>query len=239
MIKEKVIADIEHFLSNNPSLDSLIQYLNIQFGSNTVFSNSFSEEDQIIYHAIASNNTSIQVFTLDTGRLFPETYSTWSCTVEKYHYPIKAFYPDAEELQIFVEANGPNSFYESVEKRKECCRIRKVAPLKRALAGKTVWLTGIRAEHSSDRSHTPSVEWDASNNIIKVHPLMQWTQSEVKAQIKKHDIPYNALHDKGFVSIGCAPCTRAIRPGEDFRAGRWWWEDADKKECGLHIHENK
>lgn len=239
MIKEKVIADIEHFLSNNPSLDSLIQYLNIQFGSNTVFSNSFSEEDQIIYHSIASNNTSIQVFTLDTGRLFPETYSTWSRTVEKYHYPIKAFYPDAEELQIFVEANGPNSFYESVEKRKECCRIRKVAPLKRALAGKTVWLTGIRAEHSSDRSHTPSVEWDASNNIIKVHPLMQWTQSEVKAQIKKHDIPYNALHDKGFVSIGCAPCTRAIRPGEDFRAGRWWWEDADKKECGLHIHENK
>lgn len=202
-----------------------------------VFSTSFSWEDQLITHLIFSNDINIKVFTLDTGRMFPETYSTWSATLEKYGKPITAYYPDAQALQDFIEQKGPNSFYESVDNRKSCCGIRKVEPLKRALKGSAVWVTGIRAEHSNNRHDMPQTEWDGTNNITKYHPILNWTTDEVKAFIKEHHIPYNPLHDKGFVSIGCAPCTRAIRPGEDFRAGRWWWEDADKKECGLHVHQ--
>jgi len=169
--------------------------------------------------------------------LFPETYSTWSRTLEKYGKTITAYYPDASILQHFIAEKGPNSFYESVDNRKQCCHIRKVEPLRRALAGRKIWVTGIRAEHSPNRDHMPQVEWDEVNEVIKYHPLLHWTTQQVTDTIRKAEIPYNPLHDKGFVSIGCAPCTRAIRPGEDFRAGRWWWEDTTKKECGLHIHE--
>jgi phosphoadenosine phosphosulfate reductase len=169
--------------------------------------------------------------------MFAETYSVWSSTNEAYKTPIKAYYPNQDGLQKFVESNGPNSFYESVENRKACCFIRKVEPLKRALAGNAIWITGLRSEHSPDRQNLPMLEWDEANQLIKYHPILHWSTEEVKDYIQKHRIPYNPLHDKGFVSIGCAPCTRAIQPGEDFRAGRWWWEDADKKECGLHVHE--
>ncbi|MES2649067.1 MAG: phosphoadenylyl-sulfate reductase [Bacteroidota bacterium] len=202
-----------------------------------IFSTSFSWEDQLITHLIFSNNIDIKVFTLDTGRMFPETYSTWSATLEKYGKTITAYYPNANALQLFVEEKGPNSFYESVENRKACCFIRKVEPLQRAVSGNKVWVTGIRAEHSPNRTDMTQVEWDATNNITKYHPLLNWNTEEVTSFIKQNHVPYNPLHDKGFVSIGCAPCTRAIRPGEDFRAGRWWWEDADKKECGLHVHQ--
>lgn len=202
-----------------------------------VFSSSFSWEDQLITHFIFSNNIPIEVFTLDTGRMFPETYYTWNQTLEKYGKKITAYYPDATVLQSFVAEKGPNSFYESVENRKQCCHIRKVEPLKRALKGKKIWVTGIRAEHSANRDHMPQVEWDEGNEVIKFHPLLHWTTKQVTDAIKEFEIPYNPLHDKGFVSIGCAPCTRAVRPGEDFRAGRWWWEDSTKKECGLHIHQ--
>jgi phosphoadenosine phosphosulfate reductase len=207
-----------------------------------VFSTSFSWEDQLITHIIFSNNIPIDVFTLDTGRMFPETYYTWSQTLEKYGKKITAYYPDATTLQGFIAEKGPNSFYESVDNRKQCCHIRKVEPLKRALKGRKIWITGIRAEHSANRDHMPQVEWDEGNEVIKYHPLLHWTTKQVTDAIKEQEIPYNPLHDKGFVSIGCAPCTRAVRPGEDFRAGRWWWEDSTKKECGLHIHapeENK
>jgi len=204
-----------------------------------VFSTSFSWEDQAISHFIFNNRIDIQVFTLDTGRMFPETYSTWSRTLEKYSRPITAYYPEALSLQHFTEEKGPNSFYDSVENRKLCCHIRKVEPLKRALKGKKVWITGIRAEHSPNRSDMRELEWDGGNAVVKYHPLLSWSTEEVTEFIDKNNIPYNPLHDKGFVSIGCAPCTRAIRPGEDFRAGRWWWEDASKKECGLHVHEIK
>ena len=207
------------------------------FPGQVIFSTSFSWEDQLITHLIFSNNLDIKVFTLDTGRMFPETYSTWSATLEKYGQPITAYYPDAQALQKFVAEKGPNSFYESVENRKGCCYIRKVEPLQRAVEGNKVWVTGIRAEHSPNRTDMTQVEWDGTNNITKYHPLLNWTTTEVTSFIKEHHVPYNPLHDKGFVSIGCAPCTRAIRPGEDFRAGRWWWEDADKKECGLHVHQ--
>ncbi len=214
-----------------------LQVLCDQFNGSVVFSTSFSFEDQVITDIIASQNLPVEIFTLDTGRLFPETYSTWTRTLEKYQNKIVAYYPEASALQRFVEEKGPNSFYESVDNRKSCCHIRKVEPLQRAIRGKQLWITGIRAEHSPNRHDMEQVEWDSANQVLKFHPLLHWTTEQVKEYITQHTIPYNPLHDKGFVSIGCAPCTRAIRPGEDFRAGRWWWEDSTKKECGLHVHE--
>lgn len=207
-----------------------------RYGADAVFSTSFGIEDQVITHYIATEKLPIGIFTLDTGRLFAETYSTWSRVIEKYALPIDTYYPDTLQLQDFVTAKGPNSFYETVENRKQCCYIRKVEPLQRALKGKKIWITGIRAEQSANRHLDSNIEWDEVNGIIKYHPLLNWSFDEVKIFIKKNNVPYNPLHDKGFVSIGCAPCTRAIREGEDFRAGRWWWEDNSKKECGLHVH---
>lgn len=209
-----------------------------QYPGQVIFSTSFSYEDQVITHEILSNQLPIKIFTLDTGRLFAETYSVWSSTNATYNTQIKAYYPNQDLLQDFVAEKGPNSFYESVDNRKSCCYIRKVEPLKRALAGNAIWITGLRSEHSGNRKDLPVIEWDESNQVIKYHPILHWSTEEVKQYIATNRIPYNPLHDKGFVSIGCAPCTRAVRPGEDFRAGRWWWEDASKKECGLHVHEN-
>ena len=213
-----------------------LKILVTRFPGEVVFSTSFGLEDQAITYMIAANKLAIKVFTLDTGRIFPETYSTWSRTVEKYDLSIAAYYPESHTLQDFITGRGPNSFYESVDNRKQCCHIRKVEPLQRALNGNKIWITGIRAEQSNNRQDMPMVEWDETNNIIKFHPLLNWTWGQVKQFVSRNDVPYNPLHDKGFVSIGCAPCTRAIKPGEDFRAGRWWWEDNSKKECGLHIH---
>jgi phosphoadenosine phosphosulfate reductase len=210
-----------------------------RFPGQVVFSTSFGLEDQTITFFIANGNIPVKVFTLDTGRIFPETYSTWSRTIEKYNLVISAFYPDAVALQQFVSVKGPNSFYESVDNRRQCCNLRKVEPLQRALKGNKIWVTGIRAEQSSNRQDLPAVEWDEANQVIKFHPLLNWTWGQLKQFVSKNDIPYNSLHDKGFVSIGCAPCTRAIKPGEDFRAGRWWWEDNNKKECGLHSTQEK
>ena len=229
------IDAIAQLTNQQPPLHAL-QALSQAFPGQIIFSTSFSWEDQAITHLIFDNNLDIKVFTLDTGRLFAETYSTWSSTLSKYNKPITAYYPQATPLQNFVAQHGPNAFYESTDLRKQCCHLRKVEPLQRALAGHAIWITGIRAAHSPNRTEMPQVEWDGSNNIIKYHPLLHWSTQELQAFIKQHHIPYNPLHDKGFVSIGCAPCTRAIKPGEDFRAGRWWWEDAEKKECGLHVH---
>jgi phosphoadenosine phosphosulfate reductase len=204
------------------------------FPGQVCFSTSFSIEDQVILHHIASEKLPIQIFTLDTGRLFSETYSVWTASKEKYGIPIRAYVPDASKLETFVNSKGPNAFYESVENRKECCFIRKVEPLKRALTSQKVWITGIRAEHSGNRSQLNLLEWDEGNQLNKYNPLLHWTTEELNIYISEHDVPYNILHDRGFVSIGCQPCTRAIRTGEEFRAGRWWWEDTEKKECGLH-----
>jgi len=205
-----------------------------RFPGKVVFSTSFGWEDQIITHLIFSNHIPIKVFTLETGRLFPETYYVWNRTLEIYGKPIVAYYPDNDALQEMVSKKGPTSFYESVENRKECCYIRKIEPLKRALEGQECWITGIRAEQSLNRHDMDNLEWDEGNQIIKFHPLFDWSLDDVKAYVKNNHIVYNPLHDKGFPSIGCAPCTRAVREGEDFRAGRWWWEDQSKKECGLH-----
>ena len=222
--------------SGGISIEDFLLKATERFPGKVTFSTSFSYEDQVITHKILKNKLPISIFTLDTGRLFPETYSVWSATNEKYNTRIKAYTPDHSLLENFVTERGPNSFYESVQNRKDCCYIRKVDPLKRALKNNAMWITGLRAEHSTDRHNMPQVEWDEGNQIIKYHPLLHWTFEEVKEYINENNIPYNPLHDKGFVSIGCAPCTRAIRPGEDFRAGRWWWEDSVKKECGLHVN---
>jgi phosphoadenosine phosphosulfate reductase len=219
------------------SIPEALQKLAEAFPGKLTFSTSFSMEDQVITDFIAQSEAPVAVFTLDTGRLFPETYSTWSRTLERYKLTIDAYYPNAEKVQEFVRSYGPNSFYESVDNRKQCCHIRKVEPLKRALAGKAIWITGLRAEHSPNRSDMQVLEWDEGNQVIKYNPLLHWSTTEVWDFINQHNVPYNSLHDKGFISIGCAPCTRAIRSGEDFRAGRWWWEDQSKKECGLHVHQ--
>ncbi len=230
-IAEQLVFQIGRLITK----DAMVSLIDT-FPGQVTFSSSFSFEDQVITHDIASNQLPISIFTLDTGRLFAETYSVWSSTKERYQTSIKAYYPRHDLLEPFVQTKGPNSFYESVENRKACCHIRKVEPLQRALAGNKVWITGLRAEHSAGRHDLQQVEWDEVNKVIKYHPLLHWSTEDVKAYIAQYNIPYNPLHDRGFVSIGCAPCTRAIQLGEDFRAGRWWWEDADKKECGLHVN---
>jgi len=205
-----------------------------QFPGRVVFSTSFSIEDQVITHQVASAQIPITIFTLDTGRLFAETYSVWSSTNEKYGIRVQAYYPDRVLLEEYINTKGPNAFYASVADRKSCCHIRKVEPLKRALQGMAVWVTGLRAEHSPERKDHQLIEWDEANQVIKYNPLLHWDTDAVRNYINEFDVPYNVLHDRGFVSIGCAPCTRAVREGEGFRAGRWWWEDNSKKECGLH-----
>lgn len=230
------LSDLIH-QSGRLNTQEFIQLLVNQFPGQVTFSTSFSFEDQVIAHEILSHQLPVSIFTLDTGRLFTETYSVWNNTNEKYHTQINAYYPDYKLLEEFVTDKGPNAFYESVENRKQCCFIRKVEPLKRALAGNKVWITGLRAEHSPDRQNLQVVEWDETNQVIKYNPILHWTTEQVKKYIDDNNVPYNILHDRGFVSIGCQPCTRAVRAGEDFRAGRWWWEDASKKECGLHLHQ--
>ena len=218
----------------NLHVADILQQIAEKYPISAAFSTSLSEEDQVITHYIFANNLPIRVFTLDTGRLFPETYAVLARTLERYGKKIEVYFPKHEGVEKLITEKGPSSFYSSLENRKECCFIRKVEPLNRALAGVECWITGLRAEHSENRKAMPMVEMDEARNILKIHPLTKWTTEEVKEEIKKHNIPYNILHDRGFVSIGCQPCTRSIKPGDDFRAGRWWWENTDKKECGLH-----
>jgi len=227
------VEEIKEILGDKKDV-ALLQTIAALYPSEVVFSTSFGIEDQIITEWIGKNNIDIEIFTLDTGRLFKETYSLWSRTLERYQLPIRTYTPDTALLEEFISRKGPNSFYESVENRKECCRIRKIEPLQRAIKGKKIWVTGIRAEQSANRHDMDFVEYDEINEIIKIHPLFDWTFEEVKQYCREQHIPYNVLHDKGFPSIGCQPCTRAVQEGEDFRAGRWWWEDQSKKECGLH-----
>ncbi|WP_293305669.1 phosphoadenylyl-sulfate reductase [Pedobacter sp. UBA5917] len=227
------LEEIKAALAGLSTIDKL-KFLAAKYADRIIFSTSFGWEDQAITHLIFANNIPIKVFTLETGRLFPETYYVWNRTLEIYNKPIHAYYPQNELLQDMVNTKGPSSFYESVENRKECCYIRKIEPLKRALKGNEIWITGIRADQSTNREDMHDLEWDEGNQMVKFHPIFDWTLEDVKTYIKENNIVYNTLHDKGFPSIGCAPCTRAVQPGEDFRAGRWWWEDQSKKECGLH-----
>ena len=215
------------------SAEAGLQLISERFGSSSKFSTSFGIEDQVITHLIASTNLEIEIFTIDTGRLFQETYDVFDLTKKKYHLPILTYAPLNTRLQTLIETKGPNSFYDSVENRKECCFIRKVEPLQRALKGALVWVTGLRAEQSTNRSSMKLVEWDENYNLIKYNPLLNWSEEKVNSFVEWNNIPINTLHKKGYPSIGCAPCTRAILHGEDSRAGRWWWESS-AKECGLH-----
>lgn len=233
-MKADIIAELSRSIQGSDEVASL-RHLADKFPGKVVFSSSFGLEDQVISHLIFSNNIGVDVFTLDTGRLFPETYAVWSRTQELYGKKIQAYYPKDDELQKFITEKGPNSFYELVENRKQCCHIRKVEPLKRALAGRQVWITGIRKDQSDARSEIKQIEWDDSNQIIKYHPLFNWSDEQLKKFISQNQVPVNPLHEKGYPSIGCQPCTRAVKPGEHPRSGRWWWESSDKKECGLHV----
>jgi len=215
-----------------------LKWISDNFGSSAKFSTSLGLEDQIISYWIGTQKLPIEVFSLDTGRLFQETYDVLQLTRTKYNLPIKVYYPEAAQVEAMVLAKGPNSFYDSVENRKECCFIRKVVPLKRALTGAKIWVTGIRADQSANRQTMDIVEWDDAHQLIKYNPLLHWSFEDVEKFIKDNNVPVNALHKKGFPSIGCAPCTRAIAPGEDIRAGRWYWETS-AKECGLHAVEEK
>ncbi|WP_269532996.1 phosphoadenylyl-sulfate reductase [Chitinimonas sp. BJYL2] len=203
--------------------------------SPAVFANSLGAEDMVITDLIARHNIDIGIFSLDTGRLPAETYTLLQETGTRYpSFPIKVYFPRAESVEAYVAEHGINGFYDSIDNRKACCRIRKLEPLARALAGKTAWVTGLRREQSTTRTDMQAQEWDAGNNLTKFNPLIEWTEKDVWAYIKAFEVPYNALHDRHYPSIGCAPCTRAIAVGEDIRAGRWWWENPDSKECGLH-----
>jgi len=206
-----------------------------QFPGAAVFSTSFGLEDQAILHAIAQAGLAVRVATLDTGRLFEETHALHAQTRKRYGIAIDVFFPEPAALRRLIAERGPNGFYDSIENRRECCRVRKVEPLALALASAKLWITGIRREQSEERAQLAPIEWDEQHGLLKYHPLLDVSETELRRYITLHDVPYNPLHDKGYPSIGCAPCTRAVAPGEDVRAGRWWWESPEQKECGLHV----
>jgi len=233
---KKIVEELNQEYSKS-TIEETLKILSQRFASKIAFSSSFGHEDQVLSHLIFSNNFPIEVFTLDTGRIFPETYKVFNETIKKYDKKITTYYPDAALVEKMMTEKGPHSFYESVENRKECCNIRKVIPLKRALENVDLWITGLRAEQSDARHDLQFFQYDSVFNVIKYNPLLNWTLEETVDFIKENNIPYNQLFDQGFVSIGCQPCTRAIKAGESFRAGRWWWEDNSKKECGLHAPE--
>ena len=219
-------------LSKN--LSERIQFITSYFaGEKIVFSTSFGQEDQAITHAIASTNSAIEIFTLDTGRQFQESYELMDLTIKKYSLSLKTYFPSTPAVEKLVAEKGFNSFYTSVENRKECCFVRKMEPLNRAISGAKVWITGLRAKQSENRADMPIIEWDENRQLFKINPLIDWSFETLEKYLVEHKIPQNPLHKKGFVSIGCAPCTRAIAEGEHPRAGRWWWENS-QKECGLH-----
>jgi len=199
-----------------------------------VFTTSFGLEDQAIAHAIFVQDLAIDVVTLDTGRLFPETYELWSLTETRYGRRIRGFFPDRDSVERLIDHQGVNGFRRSTEARHACCGVRKLEPLGRALSGALAWISGVRAEQSALRAKMAYAAADLQRGILKVNPLLDWTRDQVVRFVGDHNIPHNALHDRGFLSIGCAPCTRAVAPGETERAGRWWWEHDDKRECGLH-----
>ncbi len=208
-----------------------------EFEKRVNFASSLGEEDQVITDMISKVAPAIEIFTLDTGRLHQETYDLLSKTQKRYKLSFKIYYPDTAAVEKMVKEKGINLFYESIENRKLCCGIRKVVPLQRALKNVDAWICGLRREQSVTRKDIDLFEWDEANEKIKISPLVDWTLDDVHKYIKENNVDVNALHAKGFISIGCAPCTRAVRPGEDIRAGRWWWERPDQKECGLHFHK--
>lgn len=207
--------------------------------SPAVFASSLAAEDMVLTDLILKAQLPIAIFSLDTGRLHPETLAVLDAVKAKYGYDVELYRPQTEAVDAYVAQNGRDAFYNSIEMRRECCRIRKVEPLGRALAGKKAWVTGQRRAQSATRSDLAIQEDDPAHGMVKFNPLADWSEDDIWNYIRANDVPYNALHDQGFPSIGCAPCTRAVEPGEDVRAGRWWWENPESKECGLHIVDGK
>lgn len=236
MVDQNLVQELNK-KADAANLVGMLRDIAERFAGKAVFTTSLGIEDQVVTDLIFSNNLDIKVVTLDTGRLFEETYKVLNRTRERYGKPIYSYFPKHEAVEKLITEKGPLSFYSSVENRKECCFIRKVEPLGRALKGMECWITGLRASQSENRHDLHFFEWDEGHELIKFNPLLEWSLEDCQAYVKKNNVPYNVLHDRGFVSIGCAPCTRAIQPGEDFRAGRWWWESNSKKECGLHTHQ--
>ena len=221
-------------LFNDQPIELALQQVAALFPQRVKFSTSLGQEDQVLTDLIARHQLPVQIFTIDTGRLFYQTYETLEKTRARYRLQVDVFFPQAAAVEEMVNEHGVNLFYDSVEHRQSCCHVRKVEPLNRALKGAAVWITGLRSAQTDHRKNIPVVEWMEDREIYKINPLLHWSYEDVLAYLEKFQVPYNVLHDQGFVSIGCAPCTRAIAPGEDARAGRWWWEQSHK-ECGLHV----
>ncbi|MBR1630943.1 MAG: phosphoadenylyl-sulfate reductase [Paludibacteraceae bacterium] len=227
------IEQLNHRFCNADPVE-VLSYFVEQYKDRIALSSSLSIEDQVLTHMVVQLSKHTRIFTLDTGRLFPETYQLIDTTSLKYGVPIEVFFPDYERVQQMVREEGINLFYTSIESRHRCCQIRKLEPLQRAFKGLDAWICGLRREQSVTRKDMQVVEWDGMHNMIKINPLINWTEQQVWDYIKQNHVPYNKLHDRGYPSIGCEPCTRAIKPGEDVRAGRWWWESPEHRECGLH-----
>ncbi len=230
---------LQHVIVDKDAEGAVRETFRILPADRLVLASSLSVEDQVLTHLVCAAHARPRIFTLDTGRLFPETYETMERTMQRYGFRYEVFAPDTRELEEMVRAHGPNLFYRSVELRKLCCAVRKIHPLRRVLATADAWLCGLRREQSVTRRSVEKVEWDETFGLCKINPLMDWTEPQVWEFIRRNQIPYNALHDCQYPSIGCAPCTRAVRPDEDIRAGRWWWENPEHKECGLHIKDGE
>ncbi len=220
------------FESSSPQ--DILEYFLTKYKGKIVQSSSLGAEDQVITDMITRINNKTGIFTLDTGRLFPETYELIEKTNKHYNISIKVYFPDWQKVEKMISEKGINLFYRSVDNRKLCCHVRKIEPAKRALKGYEAWISGIRKDQTVSRFDTKTIEWDDTNRMIKINPLLKWTEKQVWDYIKKNNVPFNELHNSGFSSIGCQPCTRAIQTGDEFRAGRWWWEEPEQKECGLH-----
>jgi phosphoadenosine phosphosulfate reductase len=238
---EKILRRIEdlnrEWAGKDP--ESVLAFFLQEFIGKIVQATSMCAEDQVITRMIAAINNKTKIITLDTGRLFQETYNLIQHTIEEYGVSIETMFPDYGRVQEMVREKGINLFYMSVDNRKLCCHIRKNEPLKRALKGMDVWICGLRKDQTITRFYNKLVEWDDKHGLIRLNPLINWTEKQVWEYIREHEVPYNVLHDKGYASIGCLPCTRPIQKGEDPRAGRWWWENEEHKECGLHYPDQE
>ena len=231
-MRQKVETLNKQFKDSSP--EEILVYLIKNSNEKIALSSSLAAEDQVISDMMLQIDKQVNIFTLDTGRLPYETYDVMDSTNLKYNIKMNVFFPDYQDIQKLYQKQGINGFYESIQNRKECCFIRKIAPLKKALKNVDIWITGLRATQSITREHMLQFEWDENNNVIKYNPLIKWSEKDVWDYLKKNHVPYNKLHDKGYPSIGCAPCTRAVKKGENIRSGRWWWENPEHKECGLH-----
>ena len=218
--------------------ETILRWAAAQFPGRVGLASSLGVEDQALTDMLARSGAEISVFTLDTGRLFPETYQLIEQTRARYGVSIQVLFPQSEAVEEMVNRHGVNLFMETVELRKKCCHVRKIEPLRRALKGLDAWMTGLRREQSITRHEVAVIEWDQGHGLVKLNPLAAWSEDQVWAYVREHNVPYNPLHDRGFPSIGCSSCTRAVQPGDDPRSGRWWWEQPEQRECGLHLPVN-